>query len=449
MRAEDSRHPTLPEMIVGAKVGGLMTGSLLSRHSHWHRLRWQFFWGLVALSIAPLVRLAILGPDSAGEGIAATINAIWGGGVAILLGILLIRNVGRYPGVEKAASIIPGFSVSFGILVVALLMLRLDYSRWVLAGSYISAIAIFYIGYAGVFGRKRLKVGVLAFEDHSGEPLDVAGVEWLTLRDPDHHVPGLEAVAVDLRRDLPTEWERRIADFALAGVPVYHRKHLIESLTGRVELEHLSETSFGTLSPPSAYMVPKHIVDFITSVLASMLLAPLLIIVAVLIRIDSPGPSIFRQQRIGFRGQPFTVYKFRTMRSRPEADKGGVDAAITRENDGRITRLGRFLRRTRIDELPQIINIVRREMSWIGPRPEAAILSSWYESEIPFYRYRHIVRPGITGWAQIMQGHVADVEQVRSKLYYDFYYIKNYSLWIDILIVVKTIKTMFSGDGAK
>nr|WP_254447851.1 sugar transferase [Sphingomonas sp. ID1715] len=196
-------------------------------------------------------------------------------------------------------------------------------------------------------------------------------------------------------------------------------------------------------------MVPKHIVDFVTSVLALVLLAPLLVIVAVLIRIDSPGPSIFSQQRVGFRGQPFTVYKFRTMRNRHEADKGGLDAAITRENDDRITRLGRFLRRTRIDELPQIINIVKREMSWIGPRPEAAVLSSWYESEIPFYRYRHIVRPGITGWAQVMQGHVADVEQVRSKLYYDFYYIKNYSLWIDILIVVRTIKTMFSGNGAK
>ncbi|NNM78605.1 polyprenyl glycosylphosphotransferase [Sphingomonas sp. ID1715] len=395
------------------------------------------------------MRLAIVGPDSVGEGITATINAMWGGGVAILLGILLIRNVGRYPGVEKAASIIPGFSVSFGILVVVLLMLRLDYSRWVLAGSYISAIVIFYIGYSGVFGRKRLKVGVLALEDHLDEPLDVAGVEWLTLCDPDHDVLGLEAVAVDLRRDLPIEWERRIADFALAGVPVYQRKHLIESLTGRVELEHLSETSFGTLSPPSAYMVPKHIVDFVTSVLALVLLAPLLVIVAVLIRIDSPGPSIFSQQRVGFRGQPFTVYKFRTMRNRHEADKGGLDAAITRENDDRITRLGRFLRRTRIDELPQIINIVKREMSWIGPRPEAAVLSSWYESEIPFYRYRHIVRPGITGWAQVMQGHVADVEQVRSKLYYDFYYIKNYSLWIDILIVVRTIKTMFSGNGAK
>jgi lipopolysaccharide/colanic/teichoic acid biosynthesis glycosyltransferase len=254
---------------------------------------------------------------------------------------------------------------------------------------------------------------------------------------------------VDLRRDLPTEWERRIADFALSGIPVYHSKHLVESLTGRVELEHLSETSFGTLSPPTAYMVPKHLLDRLMALVALILLAPLLVVVAILIRLDSPGPAIFRQQRVGFRGATFTVFKFRTMSNRPVADHGVVDEAITRENYARITRLGRVLRRTRIDELPQIINILKGQMSWIGPRPEASVLSSWYEAEIPFYRYRHIVRPGITGWAQVMQGHVAEVEQVRDKLYYDFYYIKNFSLWIDILIVFRTLKTMASGFGAR
>ena len=426
-----------------------MTHNLLSRHSHWHRLRWQFFWGLVAVAIPPSVRLIFLGPDSAGEGITATINAFWGGGVAILLGILLIRNVGRYPGVERASAIIPGFSVAFGILVVVLLMLRLDYSRWGLAGAYICSLVIFYIGYAEVFGRKTLKVGVVPLEEPVGELLNIDGVEWMKLRDPDHDISGLEAVAVDLRKELPIEWERRIADFALAGIPGYHSTHLGESLTGRVELEHLSETSFGTLSPPNAYMIPKHVVDRVAALVALIVLTPLLIVVAILIKLDSPGPAIFRQERIGFRGAPFTVYKFRTMRDKPAGASTLLDAAITRENDARITRLGRALRRTRIDELPQIINILKGQMSWIGPRPEAAILSGWYEAEIPFYRYRHIVRPGITGWAQVMQGHVADVEEVRSKLYYDFYYIKNFSLWIDSLIVFRTIKTMMSGFGAK
>jgi lipopolysaccharide/colanic/teichoic acid biosynthesis glycosyltransferase len=137
------------------------------------------------------------------------------------------------------------------------------------------------------------------------------------------------------------------------------------------------------------------------------------------------------------------------MRSEVAGQRDARDRAITRENDDRVTRLGRILRKSRIDELPQLINVLKGEMSLIGPRPEAAVLSAWYEAEIPFYRYRHVVRPGITGWAQVMQGHVAEVEEVRSKLYYDFYYIKNFSLWIDSLIVLRTLATMITGNGAR
>src|SRR5690606_35231499 len=127
----------------------------------------------------------------------------------------------------------------------------------------------------------------------------------------------------------------------------------------------------------------------------------------------------------------------------------GVAAAITRDDDRRIPRVGRFLRKSRLDELPQLINVLKGEMSWIGPRPEALVLSQWYEREIPFYPYRHVVRPGISGWAQVHQGHVADVEDVTDKLHFDFYYIKHFSLWIDLIIVGRTIKTMLTGFGAR
>jgi lipopolysaccharide/colanic/teichoic acid biosynthesis glycosyltransferase len=122
---------------------------------------------------------------------------------------------------------------------------------------------------------------------------------------------------------------------------------------------------------------------------------------------------------------------------------------MTLTDDQRITRVGRFIRRTRIDELPQIINIIRGEMSWIGPRPETLRLSEWYESEIHFYRYRHIVRPGITGWAQVNQGHVTSVEDVREKLEFDFYYVKHFTLWTDLLILVKTVIVVLTGHGSK
>jgi lipopolysaccharide/colanic/teichoic acid biosynthesis glycosyltransferase len=144
------------------------------------------------------------------------------------------------------------------------------------------------------------------------------------------------------------------------------------------------------------------------------------------------------------------VLKFRTMvplDRRPQAD--ARTAAMTTEDDARITRLGAFLRRSRIDELPQIWNVLKGEMSWIGPRPEAEVLSIWYTSEIPFYRYRHVVKPGISGWAAVNQGHVANVDDVHRKLQYDFYYIKYFSPWLDLLIVFRTIKTMLTGFGSR
>jgi lipopolysaccharide/colanic/teichoic acid biosynthesis glycosyltransferase len=124
-------------------------------------------------------------------------------------------------------------------------------------------------------------------------------------------------------------------------------------------------------------------------------------------------------------------------------------AAITSEDDQRVTRVGKVLRKLRLDELPQVVNILKGEMSWIGPRPEAEVLSKWYTGELPFYRYRHVVKPGISGWAQVNQGHVAEVEEVHRKLQYDFYYIKYFSPLLDLLIVFRTVKTMLTGFGSR
>ena len=178
----------------------------------------------------------------------------------------------------------------------------------------------------------------------------------------------------------------------------------------------------------------------------------LMLLIGLMIRLDSKGPAIFRQHRTGFRAQVITVYKFRTMRYEDHAsadEDKRLDLAITREADSRITRVGKFLRKTRLDELPQLFNVLKLEMSLVGPRPEVVPLTMWYEREIPFYHYRHIIKPGITGWAQVNQGHVAGVDDIKMKLQYDFYYIRNFSIWLDILIVMKTIKTMLTGYGHK
>lgn len=145
------------------------------------------------------------------------------------------------------------------------------------------------------------------------------------------------------------------------------------------------------------------------------------------------------------------MLKFRTMRFRPPSadERDALQAAMTKSDDDRVTKVGRFLRKSRLDEIPQIMNVMLGQMSWIGPRPEALPLSKWYNREIPFYSYRHIVRPGISGWAQVHQGHVTDLEAINEKLAYDFYYIKFFSAWLDIVIALRTIPTMISGFGAR
>lgn len=254
-------------------------------------------------------------------------------------------------------------------------------------------------------------------------------------------------IVADLHEDLPSDMEDALARAALRGVPIYHIKHLGESLTGRVQINHLSENSLGSLAPDPSYASLKNIAERIVAVAALVLLSPVLLVAAIAIRLDSPGPALFRQTRIGACGEPFTIFKLRTMANAPRASS--LEQDITQDNDPRITRIGRWIRDSRIDELPQLINVVRGEMSLIGPRPETANLSQWYAESIDFYAYRHVVRPGITGWAQVKQGHVASREDVIRKLQYDFYYIKNFSLWLDMVIALKTVKVMLRKLGAR
>ena len=255
------------------------------------------------------------------------------------------------------------------------------------------------------------------------------------------------AIVADLHADLEPKWERFLAEAAISGRPIYHFKQVWEAETGRVQIDHLSENSFGALVPSFAYQKIKRTVDVAISALLLPAILPVVAVCALAIKMDSGGPVFFRQRRMGFRGREFFVLKLRTM---TEGHIGNDrDLSITHEGDKRITRVGGFLRRTRLDELPQVFNVLRGEMSWIGPRPEAVSLSQWYENQIAFYRYRHIVRPGITGWAQVNQGHVTNVDEVNRKLQYDFYYIKNLSYWIDGIIILKTIKVIISGFGSK
>ena len=171
-----------------------------------------------------------------------------------------------------------------------------------------------------------------------------------------------------------------------------------------------------------------------------------MLLIAAAIKLESPGPSLFAQERVGHHGRTFTLYKFRSMRADAEASSGPVWAG---EKDNRVTALGGFIRKCRLDELPQIWNVLRGEMSFVGPRPERPYFVDLLKAHVPFYDLRHYVQPGITGWAQVMYPYGASVEDSYQKLQYDLYYSKHMSLSFDILILLKTVQVVVMGRGAR
>lgn len=426
----------------------IMNTSAINLPSQRHlllRMRFQLLGGLTfAILVPALIRMSFNQQVIWSPNMQVTIFAAF---IAHTTGYLLYKRIGNFPGVAAAGYILPTFALTYGLVFVTIFFFRFDYSRFQAAASFIQS-TLWYFSLS--LATRRLDPYRLAVIP--GGDVDrlesIPGVSWHRIHSPETIVEYASGVVADLRADLSDEWERYIADRALSGTPVYHVKQISESLTGRVEIEHLSENTLGSLNPNQAYLKIKQAIDWGSALIILVVFSPFLLFVAIAIRFDSVGPALFKQKRMGYRGNIYEVYKFRTMRLGAAAGDE-KEEAITKADDARITRLGQFLRKSRIDELPQTINILRGEMSWIGPRPEALVLSRWYEAELPFYRYRHIVRPGITGWAQVNQGHVAAVDDVLEKLHYDFYYIKNFSPWLDVLIVFRTIRTMLTGFGAR
>jgi lipopolysaccharide/colanic/teichoic acid biosynthesis glycosyltransferase len=377
-------------------------------------------------------------------------SSLWLSTAATVSAILFSRRMTPFPGMSAISAVLPSFAFTYGLVAIGVLALRADYSTVLLATTFLASVATQSL--LVTLASKRSPIAYFAVPGGHIDRL-VAQPEFAATMLPSPMLPmGHNMVIVaDLHFDHSDDWERTLAEAALSGVPVYHYKHVLEDLTGRVRIEHLSENSFGSLLPNIAWVKFKRLFDLALCIVLIPVLALPLLFVALLIKLDSPGPVIFRQERVGYRGKVFKVIKFRTMRIvAPQAVASDPRTmARTQDNDPRITKLGRILRRTRIDELPQMVNILLGDMSWIGPRPEALALSQWYSEEIPFYAYRHIVRPGITGWAQVNQGHVTDLNDVDEKLQYDFFYVKHFSYWIDIYILVRTVGIVFTGFGSK
>jgi sugar transferase (PEP-CTERM system associated) len=301
--------------------------------------------------------------------------------------------------------------------------------------------------------RSQIGVEIVGFVDPDpgkvGEPLINPGVIG-TVEDIPAIVRarGVDRVVVSLTDARGTLPMNKLLEMKVEGVSFAHLASVYEDYTGKIAVDNLRPSwfIFSDGFRKSAWLhTSKRLTDLTVSVIGLLLVSPLLALIAALVRLTSTGPVLYHQQRVGQHGRIFTLHKFRSMQEDAEAHTGAVWA---HRDDTRVTPVGRFLRRTRLDELPQLWNVLIGDMSVVGPRPERPEFVTQLTRDIPFYGQRHVVRPGLTGWAQVRYTYGASVEDALMKLQYDLFYIKNMSLALDLFIIFSTIKTVLLRRGA-
>jgi sugar transferase (PEP-CTERM system associated) len=290
-------------------------------------------------------------------------------------------------------------------------------------------------------------VGMLARDKHQVDPRDgVIGTyaelcEIVSRED----IRCIVVAYPDRRGTLPVE---QLLEVKFRGVEVDEGVNFYERIAGKIFVRELKPSQLifaeGFTSRPTTRRL-KRILDVVVAVIGLILAAPLMLLTALAIKIDSPGPMLYKQVRAGEFGSLFTILKFRSMRT--DAEKNG--AQFAKENDDRVTLVGRFIRKTRLDELPQLFNVLRGDMSMVGPRPERPIFIEQLDQQVPFFRQRLYVKPGLTGHAQVRCKYGASAEDMVEKLQYDLYYIKSYSLLFDLSIMLDTVKVVLLRIGAR
>lgn len=401
----------------------------------------SFISGWLVVVLLPF--LVLLGPQFSDEIDGGHMQALY---ISTLAYFFVYYGIKRfllnYPGGRSIGLLVTHVSFSYAVIAFIVLFLRLDFSRLLLLSSVITALVWFSLEHLISQRYRRTKLAVIA-KGFAEQILPLKIVDARLLPSLDLGNTRYDGVVADFREINPDE-ERFLTHCVLSGIPVYNAKNIYESITGRVRIDHMSENNIGALLPSLGLQRLKSILDFLFVLATAPLILPICLLTAIAIRLESPGPIIYTQTRIGKGNKPFTIYKFRSMRFDIDAPQ-----QFAGEADPRITRIGRFIRKSRIDELPQFFNILKGEMSLIGPRPEQPAFVEAFDKKIPFYSYRHVVKPGISGWAQVRYGYAADVSQNQVKIEHDFFYIKHYSILLDLFIVILTVRTMLTGFGAR
>lgn len=374
----------------------------------------------------------------------AIFNASLVNAIAFIVVLRVLVKLQTYPQRRPSIYIFPVTLTIYAFLLAVLIFLHMQYSAKVLLLGFLFALPLTAAYY--VFDRRHYALKLVCVPSGEvGKLKNTEHIRFKLLGKPALPKTPFDGVVVDFRDEtLSAEWEHFLSECALNKVRIYNYLQLSETLSGQVNVAHLMENDLGDLTPSEFVMNSKRLIDLAFLVLIAPVAVPLMLVIAVWVMLDSKGGPFYIQPRMGLGGKHFNLVKFRSM----TVDHAG--SHFTEENEiHRITRVGKLIRKNRLDELPQFWNVLKGEMSLIGPRPESAELAKWYQKEVPFFMYRHVVRPGISGWAQVMHGYAAGVDEMKDKLSYDFYYIKHFSLWLDLLIWYKTIKTVVTGFGSR
>ncbi len=362
--------------------------------------------------------------------------------------------------------IIPHYQFGRGIFLIKIIFLTIFMYLWrMLFGSYILGkgikknIAIIGVGGAGQtiyqLLRKDMNYKIVGFFDDNPE-LQGKNVGQHTVLGDSKYLKEMakknkiDTVVIAITHDKKNELFKNILTVKMAGVDVFDMPLLYEELSGKVPVKHIKDSWFinTTLSGIKSNIYTHKIerfLDMILCVLWLIVSLPISLITIVSIKLGSKGKIFYIQERVGLNGKSFRLVKFRSMKE--DAEVNGAKWAV--EGDIRVTKVGKIIRKLRIDEIPQLWNVLKGDISLIGPRPERPEFVRILEKEIPYYSLRHSVRPGLTGWAQVNYRYGASKKDTLQKLQYDFYYIKNKSLLLDLLILLKTVKVVLLGSGAR
>ncbi|MTJ29938.1 sugar transferase [Aphanizomenon sp. UHCC 0183] len=416
-----------------------------------------FVYGFILLTLTGMYLLNTYHPEKEIAGLQAPTRILISSLIVAIITSVLINLSGNWEGNSVGMRGI--LLVSLGIFTIWAMILRIwafnwwrsqaQQSRWLMLGANNHAIK-----FAQMFLTQN-PLGRLVILTETGQHIpELAEIEPQlshegSLNDLSYwsHQP-LSGVVVGTQKGLSDQQVHSLMQLRLKGIPVYRLPDIWETLCYKLPSSLLEDEWFAFSSGFNLVFCGhslkiKGVMDIIVTGLLSLLVSPLMIFVGLIIKLDSPRPIFYSQLRTGLYGKPFRVYKFRSMYQ--DAEKRGAQWASQR--DPRITRVGYWLRVLRIDELPQIWNVLCGEMSLIGPRPERPEFDVKLKEAIPYYEMRYLVKPGITGWAQVLYPYGSSLEDAYEKLSYDLYYIKNYSLWLDIVIVLKTIRVVLLGKG--